>query len=153
MIKYCIKKWDKNNQVLLKELINRFKDLDDYEYKDFVKLTVEYILNYNSEDIEYNTENITEINDGDYQGTLLYMIPEETYQPCEYEYLMTFVNYGSCSGCDTLQSIQYGYYEDTNEKIKAYFQLCKDLIVNMIKPYNTGWRASEEFEHTEKNNI
>lgn len=29
---------------------------------------------------------------------------------------MTFVNYGSCSGCDTLQSIQYGYYEDINEK-------------------------------------
>ncbi|MFQ9297797.1 MAG: hypothetical protein ACLR4X_05155 [Clostridia bacterium] len=150
MIKYCIKKWNKNNQVLLKELTNRFKDLDDYEYKDFVKLTVEYILNYNSEDIKYNTKNITEINDGDYQGTLLYMIPEETYQPCEYEYLMTFVNYGSCSGCDTLKSIQYGYYEDTNEKIKAYFQLCKDLITNMIKPYNTGWRASEEFEHTEE---
>ena len=106
---------------------------------------VEVILN-NGDDKTWDVGNITEIDNGDYQGTLLYLIPRDTYQPSEYDYLMTYVNYGSCSGCDTLQAIQnYEKEEITEGQLKDFMSLCKDLICCMIKPYNCGWREEEEF--------
>lgn len=48
---------------------------------------------------------ITKINDGDYQGTLIFIIPLQDYQPNYYQYYGTWVNYGSCSYCDTMLSI------------------------------------------------
>ena len=153
MIKYCIEKWDKNkdllrsvldNNKLLNHVLNKNDDPLEYlEYKDLVKLTVMFILN---DENEWNANKIKEIDDGDYQGTLLYLIPEDTYQPNSSEYLMTFVEYGSCSGCDTLQAIQC--FLDTKSRDKSIddlMNLCKDLICNMIKPYNTGWRHDERF--------
>ena len=151
MIKYCIEKWDKNKDLLrsvldnnkvLNRVLNRNDDPLEYlEYKDLVKLTVMFILN---DENEWDENKIKEIDDGDYQGTLLYLIPEDTYQPDSSEYLMTFVEYGSCSACDTLQEIQC--FLDTrsrDESIDDLMNLCKDLICNMIKPYNTGWRYDE----------
>ena len=155
MIKYCIEKWDRNkdllrsalsNNKLLNHILNESCDdpLEYLEYKDLVKLTVMFILN---DENEWDAKKITEIDDGDYQGTLLYLIPEDTYQPDSSEYLMTFVEYGSCSGCDTLQAIQC--FLDTRSRDKSIddlMNLCKDLICNMIKPYNIGWRYDEKFD-------
>ena len=154
MIKYCIEKWDKNkdllksaldNNKLLNHVLNKNDDdpLEYLEYKDLVKLTVMFILN---DENEWNENKIKEIDDGDYQGTLLYLIPEDTYQPNSSEYLMTFVEYGSCSACDTLQTIQcYLDIRSRDKSIDDLMNLCKDLICNMIKPYNTGWRYDERF--------
>ena len=75
------------------------------------------------------------------------MIPTKTYQPDESEYLLTFVDYGSCSGCDTLQSIQYWKEGKlTDYQVKDFMVLCKDLVCNIIKPYNAGWRRDEKYE-------
>ena len=154
MIKYCIEKWDKNkdllksaldNNKLLNHVLNKNDDdpLEYLEYKDLVKLTVMFILNDGN---EWDVNKIKEIDDGDYQGTLLYLIPEDTYQPNSSEYLMTFVEYGSCSACDTLQTIQcYLDIRNRDKSIDDLMNLCKDLICNMIKPYNTGWRYDERF--------
>lgn len=83
----------------------------------------------------------------------MYLIPFKTYQPCEYEYLMTYVNYGSCSGCDTLESIlsdgEYNSKVPTVQQLKDYMSLCRDLINNTIKPYNGGWREDEDFKTVE----
>ena len=98
-------------------------------------------------------EKITEIDNGDYQGTLLFLIPFDTYQPFEYEYLMTFVGYGSCSGCDTLQSIQHGYHQKLTEgQVNDFMTLCKDILTNTIRPYNCGWREQEVFNQAEEDN-
>jgi len=73
-----------------------------HEYKDLVKLVVETVR----DEDEYDSPDpgrIHEINDGDYQGTLVYVIGANGYQPSTY-WAVT-VGYGSCSGCDTLQSI------------------------------------------------
>ena len=150
MLKYCLKKWDENKKKLEEELL---KDplLNECEYKHIVEKVVEIILNTNEEYL-WNTEGITEIDDGDYQGTLLFLIPRKTYQPLEYEYLMTYVGYGSCSGCDTLQAIQdYGESPISEDQLKDFMALCKDIITNMIKPYNCGWRNEEEFTEVEFN--
>lgn len=98
---------------------------------------------------EWDAENITVVDNGDYQGTQLFLIPRDTYQPSESEYLMTYVGYGSCSGCDTLQAIQDWSIDDRllePEQVEDFMKLCKDLVTNMILPYNIGWRASSEFE-------
>lgn len=145
MIKYCKEKWAKNENIL-RESILKYKDIDDCDYKDLVKLTVTNILNDN-EDCDWDVENITEIDNGDYQGTLLYLIPRKTYQPSEYEYLMTCVGYGSCSGCDTLQSIQYD--TDGEDKVNDYIKLCRDIVCEMIKPYNNGWREENIYDEVE----
>ncbi len=148
MLKYCLKKWDENKGFLEQELRTN-PTLNDCSYLDLVKLVVNCILNGNNND-KWDAEHITEIDNGDYQGTLLFLIPRDCYQPAEYEYLMTFVGYGSCSGCDTLQAIQeWGEKVLTEQQVKDFMQLCKDLITNMIKPYNRGWRSEEEFTHAE----
>lgn len=149
MLKYCYEKWNKNKDKLENALRNDTK-IGHHSYSDLLKITVDHILN---DDENYriwgnwNTKRITQIDDGDYQGTLLFLIPSNTYQPSEGEYLMTYIGYGSCSGCDVLQAIQP--WEDglpSEDTVKDYMALCKDFITNMIKPYNYGWRQDNGFE-------
>ena len=143
MLKYCKDKWSKNEE-LLKQALSLEK-LDNLDYEDLVRLSVKWILNSGENNRgNWDCDNIKCIDDGDYQGTQLYLIPKNTYQPEEYEYLMTYVGYGSCSGCDTLQSLQMG-----NVDVDGYVKLCKDIICNIVKPYNCGWRNEEEFESVE----
>ena len=146
MIKYCLKKWDKNHNEL-REVLKNDTTLNSCDYKYLVELMVTHILNIGDDNIQWDANSITEIDNGDYQGTLLFVIPLKTYQPSEYEHLMTFISYGSCSCCDTLQSIQnFGkHVPPTNEQVNDYMMLCKDLLTNTIKPYNSGWRFDEDF--------
>ena len=149
MLKYCLKKWDENKG-LLEERLKTDTSLNNCDYKYLVKMVVECILNPGDEENEWDSEHITVIDNGDYQGTLLFMIPLDVYQPSEYNYLMTCVGYGSCSVCDTLISIQEGVDKKLNDsQVKDFMGLCKDIVANMIKPYNGGWRLDEEFETEE----
>ena len=151
MIKYALKKWDENKDVLRNAIQQTEKDKRcTWDYKEIVKLVCRYIFNENvsREEPMINVDGITMIDNGDYQGTLLFMLPFDAYQPAEYEYLMTYVGYGSCSGCDTLQCIQVADEDDETEKemVDSYLGICKDLVSNTIRPYNTGWRNDMIFE-------
>ena len=149
MIKYCKEQWAKN-EVELRNALVKCEERDCLCYEDLVKLVVTEVLNKNNNhDIEWDAENITTVDNGDYQGTMIYLIPLKTYQPSEYEYLMAYVWYGSCSGCDTLQSIQCGYPTE-EEQINDYVGLCRDIVRSIIKPYNTGWRNEEIYERVEE---
>lgn len=143
MTKYCVKKWDKNREVLRNYIKEHLNEFDGYDYIDLVKVIIEIIF-----DNEWDKNNITEIDNGDYQGTLLFMIPAPLYQPSVDDYLLTYVAYGSCCCCDTLQSVQYE--DDKEQKIKDYMTLCKDIVTNIIKPYNHGWRHDENFDIIEE---
>lgn len=149
MLKYCLNKWNQNKD-LLKNKLEKDSSLNSCEYSYLVKLVVDYILNPGEEDSKWDSNNITVVDNGDYQGTQLFLIPVDTYKPSEYEYLMTYAGYGSCSGCDTLLSIQeYGEELLTEGQVKCFMQLCKDLVTSIIKPYNGGWRWEEEFDEVE----
>jgi hypothetical protein len=77
-------------------------------------------------------ERIHEIDDGDYQGTLLYVIGARGYQPSDYFYVK--VRYGSCSGCDTLQGIRE--YQETpprEDQIKDYMTLALHIVQGLKK--------------------
>jgi hypothetical protein len=100
------------------------------EYKDIVRVVVETLCltmgKYNRPD----PERIHEIDDGDYQGTLVYVIAEAGGQPSRYWYAR--VGYGSCSGCDTLQSLRG--WEDgppTPKQVNGYMTLALHIVQGM----------------------
>jgi len=61
-------------------------------------------------------ERITRIDNGDYQGTLVFIVGGQCYQPAVDQHWVTSVCYGSCSGCDTMQGIKEEIpWEDEDE--------------------------------------
>lgn len=155
MIKIMRDGWLKNRNNLRSEI----EQLNPHniDYGDLVKMVFDIIYNGNSDEPLYNlldTNRITKIDNGDYQGTLLYIIPFNTYQPSAGEYLMTYIEYGSCSVCDTLQRItNLSSWSDTRLKITQVddlLSLCKDIVMNTIKPYNNGWRYNAEYDVIEE---
>ena len=138
MIKNFVAAWDKNKDKL-EEHIRTHNQSEYDDYKDLVKLLFDIVINpevnrYRFED--YNTNDITEIDHGEYSGTSIYILHTSYYEPEIENYVFTYVYYGSCSGCDTLQSIhQYdeglpseGQVEDYMELFLHILQRCKYFV-------------------------
>lgn len=110
MNKKIIELWNKNHKGLKKDIEMNIQKYQDYDYKDILKKIIEIVLNGDRDhdlyDREFNADAITVIDDGDYQGTQVFIFPKECYQPEDTEYIGTSVYYGSCSGCDTLLDAQ-----------------------------------------------
>ena len=140
MIRYCLDAWNKNKNKL-EQVYRTTTGWNKCEYIGVVKCVVDCMFP------EWSSKTITQVDNGDYQGTLLFLIPRNTYQPAEYDYLITYVGYGSCSGCDTLLGIQN--YEDcaylNEQQIKDFMTLSKDIVMNMRRLYNEGWRYDEAY--------
>lgn len=92
----------------------------------------EYSLQYRPAE----SEDITVLDHGDWQGTLLLTIPVEGYQPRYY--LATKVSYGSCSACDALQSANEDYHYDEGdpnvplERAKALEALLMHMFQQLV---------------------
>lgn len=144
MLKICRNKWAKN-RAKLKKALAEDTGLNNCDYLYLVQKTIKYILN--DEEDYWDIEHITTVDNGDYQGTLLFIIPRKTYQPSAYEYLITTVDYGSCSGCDTLLGIQDLFSDklSTENQLKDYMALCKDLICNIKRPYFNKYDVKDEW--------
>ena len=114
----------------------QFRDKHPDEYKDIVSAVVGLI----GGDGEYgkpDKNRIHVINDGDSQGTLLFVIASGGYQPDEYWYVKVF--YGSCSGCDTLESIRcYNDGPPSEEQIKDYMTLALHIVQGIKKMDDHG---------------
>ena len=128
MIDAFVKAWDERKG----EIEAKFREEEPSCYKDIVQAVIA-ILDKTETYGAPNANGIHEINDGDYQGTLLYIIPEDTYQPHNYWYVRVW--YGSCSGCDTLEAIQESKPWRKDEKdlhkdkrIKEYMTLALHII-------------------------
>jgi len=151
MLKIIRDCWAKN-QDKLREAIAKLPD-DEIDELNYEKLVIMAFGNiFESGTTELNLTDIHVIDDGEYQGTFIFLIPFDLYQPCCDDYLMTYVDYGSCSGCDTLQAIQaelscYGEHRETVNN--DLFKVCLDILRNTIKPYNFGWRHDDDFEQIE----
>ena len=130
MIKKFVEKWDKYKG----NLENYFRNTrqEEYQdYKDIVKALFENVINKDETDSwnKFNLEEMTLIDDGDYQGTQIFIIPLDTYQPDINSYVVTNTYYGSCSGCDTLLGISnYEQGLPTDKQIKDYMELALHLL-------------------------
>lgn len=108
MIEEFTKRWfDRNHMVRA-----MFEANMPSSYSDIVTAVVS-MLHDEDKYSSIDPERIHEIDDGDYQGTLVYVIASSGYQPDEYWYVK--VGYGSCSGCDTLENILSGNWGHENE--------------------------------------
>jgi len=140
MLKYAVWQWD-NNKGELEEAIRADRTLNSCDYKHLVQLVIRHILNGKNRmtDFEHEdwSEEVHEIDDGHYRGTLIFAISLMTYQPGAHEYLFTTVDYGSCSVCDLLQSMQGPDYDihPREEQVMDFMALCKDLVTRLVQPF------------------
>lgn len=126
MIQEFVSRFEANKTQLEAMLAEKHPD----SYKELVSSVMKVIStgDYGNPDPDI----IHEINDGAYQGTLLYLIPEKTYQPSDYWFVK--VSYGSCSGCDTLQAIcEYSIEKPTKNQIEQYMTLALHIVQGLKK--------------------
>jgi hypothetical protein len=101
-------------------------------YDDLVERVIKVI---NPDTTEYSMDELPDperihiIDDGNYQGTRLYIIGITGYQPSTYWSI--YVSYGSCSGCDSFQAIQN--YEDTvsDQQADDYYLMMLHMVQSM----------------------
>lgn len=126
MIKKFVDLWDKYKGDV--EQVIRTTRQESYdEYSSLVRLLVDNVINKGDE--RYCSKDMTVIDNGDYQGTEIFIIPRNTYQPDFDDYIVTYVEYGSCSGCDTLLAIaMYGQGLPNDEQVDDYMTLLLHLL-------------------------
>ena len=154
MIQWLNEKWFKNKDKL-ENYFRTHKQEEYSSYQDILRATIENIINIDDYEWLNKTLDLSKIHvidDGDYQGTLIFLIPRDGYQPDEDCYLVTFVNYGSCSGCDTLLNIQESWDIKNDEEymglpnttqLHDYMTLALHLIENARWLENL-WGAKNE---------
>ena len=130
MIKEFVTRFDAARE----QLAEGFSKKHPSEYLDIVKAVISVL---DSSDYSVpDPDRIHQIDDGDYQGTLLFVIGAQGYQPERYWFVR--VDYGSCSGCDTLQRIaDYSDAAPTQDQVKDYMTLALH-IVQGLKPMQGG---------------
>ena len=128
MIKKFVDLWE-NHKSEVEAYIRKTPQSEYDDYDTLVKILIKYVINKG--DNEYYIDDLTVIDNGDYQGTQLFIIPRTTYQPDVDDYIMTHVYYGSCSGCDTLLRISgYNGGLPSDDQVNDYMSLLLHLLQN-----------------------
>lgn len=126
----------------------RAKFADEHpSYEGIVRSVLEVVSDPEGYGDEPDPERIHCIDDGDYQGTIVFVIASRGYQPDNYWYVK--FGYGSCSGCDTLQAIQYDTFGDedwdpdkpTEKQIDQYVGVALHVVQGIASMQGTD----EEF--------
>lgn len=109
-------------------LAAKFAAAHPEDYTAIVRAVIEVVAA--GEEWDWNApdpERIHLIDDGDYQGTLVFVIGAKGYQPSTYWYVK--VGYGSCSGCDTLESIRnYDSGAPSDSQVSEYMTLALHVV-------------------------
>ena len=114
------------------ELAQHFRDHQPGSYTHLVTEVVR-ILSDEGEYYSPDVDRITTIDHGDYQGTKLFIIGESGYQPSTY--WAASMSYGSCSCCDTFESIRsigdWGDDGSTDEQVERLMTLALHFVQNL----------------------
>ena len=132
MIQEIIKRWEEN-KYKLEEYFSTTKQVKFASYEAIVQKIFELVINSDEDSYErFNINKMTVIDDGYYQGTQIFIIPKDTYQPNIDDYLITHTYYGSCSGCDVIEGIRnYSSGLPTEQQVKEYMILALHLVQKM----------------------
>ena len=123
MDKNIVATWDANKD----KVRSVFEACHPESYKDVVAAVVQMLHDASAEYEKPDPQRIHEIDDGNYQGTLVYVIGATGYQPDKYWYVK--VSYGSCSGCDTLKAIcGYQNGKPTERQVGEYMTLALHIV-------------------------
>jgi hypothetical protein len=122
---------------MIKEFVDRFmekkpelQEVFAAEHPENYEAVIKAVVSTLNNGEDYGSidpNRIHEIDDGEYQGTLVYVIGATGYQPSDYWYVK--VGYGSCSGCDTLEAIRdYSSDKPTEEQVRDYMTLALHVV-------------------------
>lgn len=133
MIEDFVKRWDENKENLRKNFLVSHPE----SYKNILERLISEVINPNQEDYMPRMADIETNTFGDWEGTQVFIIPENS--PYPHTFWVTKVYYGSCSGCDTLQMIESeSNYNDEgdplppNEKqVDGYMTLALHMLQRM----------------------
>jgi hypothetical protein len=126
MIKTFANKFIEEGDVVEEKLRELLSKDQLFAYGDLVRLVVEVL---DTEDLD--PERIHTIDDGDYQGTLLFIIARKGYQPDMYHSVKVY--YGSCTVCDTLQSILSEDYRASDFAMQQAVDDLKTLCLHIVQ--------------------
>jgi len=132
MNKDIVDAWGKH-QEKVKQWIASIEDQGEIDYEMLLKNTLRILFeDENAYSGMPDFKNITQIDYGEYQGTFVFIVGGRTYQPNANEHWYTYVEYGSCSVCDTLESTRnYRGGPPTTEQVTDYWTLCLHMIQRM----------------------
>lgn len=142
MIKFCLNRWDDNNKKLREVIANTpVETRQNWDYRDLVYLVATTVYEFELPGVR----SIVYGGECSYEGTLVFLIPMDDSPFTEREWLMSYIGYGSCTVCDTLQSIQCddGDPDSDIDAVDLYMNICRDIVSNTILPYNNGWRQDD----------
>ena len=123
MIEAFTRAWFAN----LNSIREKFAAKHPDNYKEVVRAVVQMLADASDEDENPDPDRIHEIDDGHYQGTHVYVIGAQGYQPSRYWYVK--VSYGSCSGCDTLEGIRkHCHGQPDAEQVGGYMTLALHIV-------------------------
>lgn len=127
MIREFVREWENGARDRIR---SRLEKAHPEDYKALVQIVVEELSGVAIEYSQMNAKRIYLIDDGHYQGTLVYIIAEQHSQPSTYWYVR--ISYGSCSGCDTLKRIKGNddLPDDppTKEQVDRYVTLALHIV-------------------------
>jgi len=140
MLREFTKLWFEARPGVIWQLQNmQIEHIDTYTKLLHIMLT-EFNKVIDEDDTKYDGDkfnlNIKQIDYGDYQGTLILAFAKDVYQPSASETYYTYVEYGSCSGCDTLLSIVhnspfcYDEYDELDDADKEEYDKIKEQQIN-----------------------
>jgi len=132
MDKAILEAWDKHNHKL-KDVFREHRQSEYGTYEKLLRHTLSTIFPGDEDGVNnlcLDCNGITRIDNGDYQGTIVFVVAENICQPGVDNHWYTSVGYGSCSGCDTLQNIQSLNIDDApNEaQVENYWTLCLHMM-------------------------
>lgn len=125
MIKEFVEQWWKHKDKL-EAYFKNHGNLESINYSDIVKALLDNILNEGLKEFYHFQKDIHIIDDGQYEGTLLFVFHSGDYAPGIENYFFTYNYYGSCSGCDTLAYVLEGL--EGQEQIDGLMRLAFDLL-------------------------
>ena len=133
MILNYVKQWEERKH-LLEQWLN---DNEPNSYESIYEMLFNLVVTKPNDDeySEWDWGRFVKIDDGSFQGNEIYILCSNEYQPSLTDYIFTSVAYGSCSACDTFQSIEM--LEDKAERVKQYMTLALHMVQE-TKSFNTN---------------
>lgn len=127
MIPKIIKRFNESRE----SLAIRFRGSLPSEYREIVRAVIEAVADNDDDECALDPKRIHEINDGDYGGIMLYLIPENKYHPYNYWYVR--VAYGTCGQCDTLEAIRERSSSDAELAVRDCMTLALHIAQSIKK--------------------
>jgi hypothetical protein len=124
MILNYVKQWEERKH-LLEQWLNKN---EPNSYESIYEMLFNLVVTKPNDDeySEWDWGRFVKIDDGTFQGNEIYILCSNEYQPSLTDYIFTSVAYGSCSVCDTFQSIEM--LEDKAERVKQYMTLALHMV-------------------------